>query len=81
LSALREGEQFANAFFDTTQKMEIARALDNFGVDYVSSTTLKPNWFLYTAIHFSTQLSSMMNLHRYICENKFPHSIKTGHRI
>ena len=36
-STLREGEQFANAFFDTTKKIEIARALDAFGVDYVSS--------------------------------------------
>lgn len=36
-STLREGEQFANAFFDTEKKIEIARALDDFGVDYVSS--------------------------------------------
>jgi hypothetical protein len=35
-STLREGEQFANAFFDTEKKIEIARALDEFGVDYVS---------------------------------------------
>jgi homocitrate synthase len=35
-STLREGEQFANAFFDTEKKIEIARALDDFGVDYVS---------------------------------------------
>ena len=34
-STLREGEQFANAFFDTEKKIEIARALDDFGVDYV----------------------------------------------
>ena len=37
-STLREGEQFANAFFDTEKKIEIARALDDFGVDYVSQT-------------------------------------------
>ena len=37
-STLREGEQFANAFFDTEKKIEIARALDDFGVDYVSHT-------------------------------------------
>jgi homocitrate synthase len=37
-STLREGEQFANAFFDTEKKIEIARALDDFGVDYVSMT-------------------------------------------
>lgn len=36
-STLREGEQFANAFFDTEKKIEIARALDDFGVDYVRS--------------------------------------------
>ncbi len=36
-STLREGEQFANAFFDTAKKIEIARALDEFGVDYVRS--------------------------------------------
>lgn len=35
-STLREGEQFANAFFDTQKKIEIAKALDEFGVDYVS---------------------------------------------
>jgi homocitrate synthase len=35
-STLREGEQFANAFFDTAKKIEIARALDEFGADYVS---------------------------------------------
>lgn len=34
-STLREGEQFANAFFDTEKKIEIAKALDEFGVDYV----------------------------------------------
>ena len=34
-STLREGEQFANAFFDTAKKVEIAKALDDFGVDYV----------------------------------------------
>ncbi len=37
-STLREGEQFANAFFDTAKKIEIAKALDDFGVDYVSYT-------------------------------------------
>lgn len=38
-STLREGEQFANAFFDTAKKIEIAKALDDFGVDYVSHTS------------------------------------------
>lgn len=38
-STLREGEQFANAFFDTAKKIEIAKALDDFGVDYVSRGT------------------------------------------
>jgi homocitrate synthase len=40
-STLREGEQFANAFFDTEKKIEIAKALDDFGVDYVSQWKLK----------------------------------------
>jgi homocitrate synthase len=40
-STLREGEQFANAFFDTKKKIEIARALDDFGVDYVSHLFLQ----------------------------------------
>lgn len=35
-STLREGEQFANAYFDTAKKIEIAKALDEFGADYVS---------------------------------------------
>jgi homocitrate synthase len=38
-STLREGEQFANAFFDTKTKIEIARALDDFGVDYIELTS------------------------------------------
>ncbi|KAI9883807.1 MAG: protein transport protein S31 [Watsoniomyces obsoletus] len=38
-STLREGEQFANAFFDTATKIEIARALDEFGVDYIELTS------------------------------------------
>ena len=37
-STLREGEQFANAFFDTQTKIRIARALDDFGVDYIELT-------------------------------------------
>lgn len=38
-STLREGEQFATAFFDTAQKIEIAKALDDFGVEYVRMPT------------------------------------------
>jgi len=38
-STLREGEQFANAFFTQTQKIEIARLLDEFGVEYLEMTT------------------------------------------
>ena len=34
-STLREGEQFANAFFTSDQKVEIARLLDAFGVEYL----------------------------------------------
>lgn len=34
-STLREGEQFATAHFTTEQKLQIARALDDFGVEYV----------------------------------------------
>ncbi|KAE9975753.1 hypothetical protein EG328_003005 [Venturia inaequalis] len=34
-STLREGEQFANAYFDTATKIKIAKALDNFGVDFI----------------------------------------------
>lgn len=37
-STLREGEQFANAFFDTQKKIQIATALDEFGVDYIELT-------------------------------------------
>ena len=40
-STLREGEQFANAFFDTETKIKIARALDDFGADYVRHSVLK----------------------------------------
>jgi homocitrate synthase len=38
-STLREGEQFVNAFFTTDQKVEIARMLDAFGVEYLELTT------------------------------------------
>ncbi|TPX44886.1 hypothetical protein SeLEV6574_g04229 [Synchytrium endobioticum] len=38
-STLREGEQFANAFFDTETKIRIAKALDEFGVEYIELTS------------------------------------------
>lgn len=38
-STLREGEQFANAYFDTAKKIEIAKALDDFGADYIELTS------------------------------------------
>jgi len=38
-STLREGEQFANAFFTSEQKLEIARLLDTFGVEYLELTS------------------------------------------
>ena len=38
-STLREGEQFAKASFRTQDKLEIARALDSFGVDYIEVTS------------------------------------------
>ncbi|KAH8622360.1 homocitrate synthase [Alternaria alternata] len=41
-STLREGEQFANAYFDLEAKIKIAKALDNFGVD--CTATLRGTW-------------------------------------
>lgn len=38
-STLREGEQFVNAFFSTEQKVQIARLLDQFGVEYLELTS------------------------------------------
>ncbi|MCB0114027.1 MAG: homocitrate synthase, partial [Caldilineaceae bacterium] len=38
-STLREGEQFANAFFSSDQKEEIAQLLDAFGVEYLELTS------------------------------------------
>ena len=38
-STLREGEQFANAFFTPDQKVEIAKLLDAFGVEYLELTS------------------------------------------
>ncbi|MEZ4710297.1 MAG: homocitrate synthase [Caldilineaceae bacterium] len=38
-STLREGEQFANAFFSSEQKVEIALLLDAFGVEYLELTS------------------------------------------
>ncbi len=38
-STLREGEQFALAHFTTEQKIQIAKALDEFGVEYIELTS------------------------------------------
>jgi homocitrate synthase len=38
-STLREGEQFVGANFTTEQKLEIAQALDEFGVEYIELTS------------------------------------------
>src|SRR5512142_1714533 len=38
-STLREGEQFSKASFTTEDKLEIARALDTFGVEYIEVTS------------------------------------------
>ncbi|KAJ3203016.1 mitochondrial Homoaconitase [Entophlyctis luteolus] len=38
-STLREGEQFSNAFFTTEDKIKIAKALDEFGVEYIEITS------------------------------------------
>lgn len=38
-STLREGEQFANTFYTSGQKIEIARMLDAFGVEYLELTS------------------------------------------
>ena len=38
-STLREGEQFVNAFFTTQQKIQLARLLDEFGVEYIELTS------------------------------------------
>jgi homocitrate synthase len=38
-STLREGEQFANAFFSTDDKIRIAKMLDAFGVEYIELTS------------------------------------------
>lgn len=39
LGTLREGEQFANAFFTTENKIKIATMLSEFGVDYIELTS------------------------------------------
>jgi homocitrate synthase len=38
-STLREGEQFAKAHYTTEEKIRIARALDQFGVEYIELTS------------------------------------------
>ena len=38
-STLREGEQFAKAHYTTEQKIRIAQALDEFGVEYIELTS------------------------------------------
>ncbi|KAI6776467.1 hypothetical protein HG530_000412 [Fusarium avenaceum] len=38
-TTLREGEQFATAYFDTATKIKIAQALDDIGVEYIELTS------------------------------------------
>ena len=38
-STLREGEQFSNAHYTSEQKIQIAKALDDFGVEYIELTS------------------------------------------
>ncbi|KAF5662150.1 homocitrate synthase [Fusarium heterosporum] len=38
-TTLREGEQFSTAYFDTATKIEIAKALDAIGVEYIELTS------------------------------------------
>jgi hypothetical protein len=38
-STLREGEQFANAFFTTADKIHIAKLLSDFGCEYLELTS------------------------------------------
>ncbi len=38
-STLREGEQFSNAHFTTDEKVQIAKLLDQFGVEYIELTS------------------------------------------
>ena len=38
-STLREGEQFVGAAFSTEQKVQIARTLDDFGIEYIEVTS------------------------------------------
>jgi len=38
-TTLREGEQFANAFYTLESKVKIAKALSDFGVDYIELTS------------------------------------------
>jgi len=38
-STLREGEQFANAFFNTEQKLKITKMLSDFGCEYIELTS------------------------------------------
>ncbi len=38
-STLREGEQFSNAHYTTEQKIQIAKTLDAFGVEYIELTS------------------------------------------
>jgi homocitrate synthase len=45
-TTLREGEQFANAYFNTETKMKIAKALDDIGVEYVSTPKHSKYWTL-----------------------------------
>ena len=55
-STLREGEQFCLADFSSNDKVEIARALDNFGVDYIEVTSPCASPQSHRDCHHLTQL-------------------------
>jgi len=38
-STLREGEQFSTAFFNTNDKIHVARTLDQMGIEYIEVVT------------------------------------------
>src|ERR1700738_931776 len=79
-STLREGEQFAKTNFSTGQKVEIALALDEFGVEYIelTSPSASPNSFRDAKIIAGLELQAKVLTHTRCVMEDARRAVETG---
>ncbi|MBV9279408.1 MAG: homocitrate synthase [Chloroflexi bacterium] len=79
-STLREGEQFAKTNFSTGQKVEIALALDDFGVEYIElmSPSASPNSYRDTRIIAGLGLRAKVLTHTRCHMDDARRAVETG---